>query len=351
MPLIDPHGRVFSRFNLVDTVVLLLFVVLLPIAYAAALLMRPSRPQIESVTRAEMDNTDRRITRGTVLAGKFKIRGSGLTPMLRANIGNTSALAFVFEHPNSADVLVGGLPPGAHDLVLFDGVQEVARAVGAVVIESPPTAFIRLSGWASGDSALMNALVPGFRFPDQDHVFEVFAAGPPIAASTRISIAGRQTDLPRPGHQRQVVLLAKCDPSADGTCSVGGTTLGGDRPVAVDLPAPNGSLRLAIDEVFPAAAPASATVTVAFRSAAATPAINDRDQLLDQRAAIVRSVSNSGADTLVTVTLGADRGRDGWRYRGRPLKSGAPFTLTTESYVMTGEIRRIVVADEKAESR
>jgi hypothetical protein len=298
-----------------------------------------------------MDNTDRRLTRGTVLAAKLKILGSGLTPMLRASVGNTPALAFVFEHPNSADVLVGGLPPGAHDLVLYDGVQEVARAAGAVVIDPPPTEFIRLSGWASGEPAFTSALTPGFRFPVENHAFEVVAAGPPIAASTRISLAGRHTDLPRPGQQRQIVLLARCDPAADGACSIGGTALGGDRPVAIDLPAPNGSFRLTVDEVFPAGLPAPATVGVAFRSPAVTPAINDRDQLLDPRAAVVRSVSNSGGDTVVTFSVGADRGRDGWQYRGRPLKPGAPFTFTTDAYAMTGEIRRVLVSEEKSEGR
>ena len=55
-------------------------------------------------------------------------------------------LAFVFETPNSADVLVGPLPPGAHDLVLVDGVQEVARAAGAITIQPSTSISIRAVG-------------------------------------------------------------------------------------------------------------------------------------------------------------------------------------------------------------
>ena len=55
--------------------------------------------------------------------------------MLRAYIGDAPALAFVYQNPNSADALAGPLPPGAHDLILMDGVQEVARAWGVVKIE------------------------------------------------------------------------------------------------------------------------------------------------------------------------------------------------------------------------
>ncbi len=53
--------------------------------------------------------------------------------MLRASIDEVPAIGFVFENPNSADLLVGAVPPGSHDLVLYDGVQEVARAPKAVV--------------------------------------------------------------------------------------------------------------------------------------------------------------------------------------------------------------------------
>jgi len=67
--------------------------------------------------------------------------------MLRARIGSQEAIGFVFENPNSADVIVGMVPPGKHDLVLYDGVQEVARARDAVEIRATSGPSVRLYGW------------------------------------------------------------------------------------------------------------------------------------------------------------------------------------------------------------
>jgi len=43
----------------------------------------------------------------------------------------------------------------------------------------------------------------------------------------------------------------------------------------------------------------------------------------------------------VTLRLGVDAAGDGWRYRGRTIKAGAPFTLTTERYVVAGTVLEI----------
>jgi hypothetical protein len=48
----------------------------------------------------------------------------------------------------------------------------------------------------------------------------------------------------------------------------------------------------------------------------------------------------------VTMLLGIDLSVDGWRYRGRTLRPGAPFTLTTTEYVTTGLVLGIDVASE-----
>src|SRR5262249_56778880 len=48
--------------------------------------------------------------------------------------------------PNSADVLVGELPAGVHDFVLYDGMQEVARLPQAVTIEASPATRVAAAG-------------------------------------------------------------------------------------------------------------------------------------------------------------------------------------------------------------
>lgn len=135
-----------KRFNLFDAAVAVFVVVLIPIAYGTFRLFRTPRPIVTSVERMEITKEERRVG-GPNLVAKLKIKGSGLRPMLRASIDDRPAIGFVFENPNSADLLVGATPPGAHDLVLYDGVQEVARAGKAVVIEAavlPRAARVRV---------------------------------------------------------------------------------------------------------------------------------------------------------------------------------------------------------------
>jgi hypothetical protein len=124
------------RINLFDVAVAGFVIVLIPIAYGTWLLFRAPHPLITSVTRVEITREERRIG-GPNLVAKLKVRGSGLRPMLRATIDGVPAIGLVFETPNSADLLLGAIPAGSHDLILYDGVQEVARAPGTVSIDPP----------------------------------------------------------------------------------------------------------------------------------------------------------------------------------------------------------------------
>jgi hypothetical protein len=115
MNVIDDRGRLFGRVNLFDAALAAFVVILIPLAYGTFLLFRAPAPRITRVLITEKSGGWwRRLT------AKLKVRGGGLRPMLRASIGDSPSLGFVFEDPNSADVLVGEVPPGAHDLVLHD---------------------------------------------------------------------------------------------------------------------------------------------------------------------------------------------------------------------------------------
>jgi hypothetical protein len=153
-----------ARFNIVDAALVAFLVVLVPLGYGTYLLFRPAQPHIDSVAPSEITVAERRIGNGAALTAKFKIRGSGLTPLLRARIGDSDALGLVFESPNSADVLVGPMPPGKHDLVLLDGVHEVARATGAIEIQASTGEPIKTAGWlVDMDRTAAAAVVPGRR--------------------------------------------------------------------------------------------------------------------------------------------------------------------------------------------
>jgi hypothetical protein len=134
--LVDERGRLFGRINLFDAALLAGAVILIPVAYGTYLLFRTPPVRVASVTNVPITREERRIAGGVPMSAKLKVRGSGLRPMLRASIDSTPALGFVFEDPNAADVLAPAMADGTYDLVLFDGVQEVARAPKAVVIGS-----------------------------------------------------------------------------------------------------------------------------------------------------------------------------------------------------------------------
>jgi len=136
------------------------------------LLFRAPRTVVSSVRRVGITQEERRIG-GPNLVAKFKVEGSGLRPLLRASIDEQPAIGLVFENPNSADLLVGHVPPGAHDLILYDGVQEVARAPRSVVIQPAPAprqATVRLHVESPPD--VIALVKPG----DRDSPFDTAAA-------------------------------------------------------------------------------------------------------------------------------------------------------------------------------
>ena len=344
MTVVDNQGRLFGRINLVDGAVALFLLLLVPFGYGTYLLFRPTAPRIESVSHATVSREEIRISNGSLLAGKLKVRGTGFTPLLRARVGDKDALAFVFESPNSADVLIGLLPAGAHDLVLLDGVNEVARAAGAVTIEvSEARALIKGSGWFTDlTPEAAQALRVGFRFPEQAPVFEITALGPAQPARYPLVVAGLKSDLPRSsGVEREAVVRFRCDPGMDDNpCGMEDPI---DRPktrVTLTLPGPTAFFRFALEEVLPSAAPQRAQLK--FRVGAPVRNLirpGDRDNSLDERAAIV----SAAAGDIVTVDLGLDQAREGWIYRGQAIRPGAVFTLITDRYEARGAIESMTL--------
>jgi hypothetical protein len=331
MPFIDQNGRVFGRLNLFDAALAAAAVVLIPIAYGTFLLFRTPSPRIVSVARVPITSEERRVAGGSRLTAKLKVRGSGLRPMLRAAIDSTPALGFVFEDPNSADVLVGDIPPGTHDLVLFDGVQEVARLAKSVTIESTLAprivvegAFVRMDK-ATADTLVVGALSPGT-----------------TDAIVRLSPAQSAWD----GWQRAAEVLLQCDPDPQGDgCAVGGAPMSARPLPTLRVPGPSGSpLFFSTKETFPATQPATRTAVVRLTSAPELLQqirVGDRDDCIDERAATVvgvgsRRAASGPSDLDITLRLGVDHSPEGWRYRGRVMKAGAPFTLATERYVIAG---------------
>ena len=127
-----------KRFNPFDAAIAVFVVVMIPIAYGTYLLFRPAHPAISSVRQIDVTREER--VNSPDLTAKLKVEGSGFRPLLRAAVDGMPAMAFVFQTPNSAEVQLSVPPaPGPHDLILYDGVQEVARLRAAVSIAPAPS--------------------------------------------------------------------------------------------------------------------------------------------------------------------------------------------------------------------
>jgi hypothetical protein len=356
MTFIDANGRLLGRFNLVDAAVGAFVLVLIPIAYGTLLLFRSPAPQIASVTRVPVTREERRLAGGSRLSAKLKVRGSGLRPMLRASIDDAPALGFVFENPNSADVLVGETAPGTHDLVIYDGVQEVARAAKTVTIQAVPPARVRIAGTLFDlDEATARGLRVGFTTPgDASSQGEILQLADVRPGRRRLATERGAVEVAVTGRwERPVVMVLRCDLDPnDEDCAVGGATLAATPPPVVRLVGQNSVvLPLTIDELFPVEAPRPAVARIRFVGAGEMLDMiraGDRDASLDERAATVTAVERRRADAGMatidaTVKLGADESRHGWRYRGRSVLPGAPFTLTTDRYVASGTVITVSV--------
>lgn len=346
MTVMDNRGRIFGRLNLIDLSALVLLLAALPLAYGASLLFQPPRPTIREVGQVDITNAERRIVAGgSLLSAKLKIKGTGFNPMLRAYIDDSPALAFVYETPNSADVLVGPLSPGAHDLILMDGVQPVARSNGAVKIEAPSARVVRAVGWMTDmDREIAEPLKVGGTFPPGVPSHEIAALGPVMPARYRVRFRGTDTDYPMPNRvERQAVMMLRCDPGSDDNCSVGGQQIASATPVMVPLPGPAATIKFIVEEILPAAPAQRARVTVRVDGDSAAMQPRDRDALIDDRAAIVTAAQGGS----VTLELGVDPSREGWRYRGTLVKIGGPFTWTTDRYEARGRVTALSVETAK----
>jgi hypothetical protein len=338
--VVDDRGRLFGRVNLFDAAIAAFVVVLLPIAYGTYLLFRTPAPRVESVTSVPITREERRVAGGSTLMAKLKVRGDGLRPMLRASIDDTPAIGFVFETPHSADVLVGTVPPGRHDFILYDGVQEVARLPKVVEIAAVTAPRVNALGTiVQIDKSVADALTEGAVFPERpdDRIAKL---GPPRRDRDGL-------------WQRRAEVLLRCDGDSGDGCAVGGLVLRGPALPTLRIAGPAGSsLAFAVTEVLPEEPPVPASVVARFAS---VPEIvrqvraGDRDECLDDRAAVVASVGGvrPSGDVDVVFRLGVDRSPDGWTYRGRLLKIGARIPFTTDSYVVDATVLTLPAMDAK----
>ena len=387
--LVDREGRVFGRVNLVDAMIVVFAVLALPIAYAAFLLFRTPTPHIDSVEPAQLTYIEERASGGSTLSGKLKVHGRNLRPILRATLGGQNVIAFIFETPVSADVLFGDLPVGSHDLVLYDGVQEVARAQKAVTIPAkvkPSSAHVRVVGALIDlDEAAARALTAGKKYPRRGRPkprLSPWASRSRISARFACSTASWRCapkgagSAARPSSPN-ATSARRCS-AASGRCR-----LAEPRQLLI-VPGSGGALRLRVQGIVPAEAPTPADVRMRFYAPAEAIdliKVGDRDESLpvvDGRAATIASVESrtvvpgdvtlpatidgmqppssiTGAHRVAAidavVRLGADAARGGWLYRSHPLAVGRSLTFVTPRYTIRGLVGSIRMTDGQPADR
>lgn len=147
MPLIDSHGRVFGRFNLVDALLVLLVIVALPLAYASRVLFRDPPPRLTLVAPKVLNQGADRL---------IELTGEHFRPYMRVSFGTTQAPSFQFYGPRQAFVPMPALEPGTYDVVLYDHEGEVARLAQVLTVVGPvrpPRITLRIRGAYTGVSA------------------------------------------------------------------------------------------------------------------------------------------------------------------------------------------------------
>jgi hypothetical protein len=376
--LIDSDGRLFGRLNLVDAAIAAFVIVLVPLAYASYLLFRPPAPTITSVEPATLTITEERAAQGTRLAGKVKVRGTGLRPVFRAMIGSTDAIAYIFENPTSADVLFGEVPSGTHDLILYDGVHEVARATGVITVPDraePSTVWVGAVGTLLDlDETIAAQLREGATYPPGESASaEILALDSPEAAKATVDVSA---EVPVQGRQQRRALIAfRCEvvPLQPHECRTNGDRVSGGTTLV--LPGTAGPVRFLVDTLVPRTPPAKARLRVRLYGPGEVLALvreGDVDmpvRAIDQRGAVVVSTGTprpgggeialllpEAASVLMAdsanlgsleaaLTAGLDRGTAGWRYRGTPVRAGGTFRLTTRTYTLQGVVLSIDVEE------
>lgn len=253
MALIDGHGRVLGRWNLVDALLVLLLVVAIPAGYGAALLFRDPPPVLSEVAPAVMSQG----------AGQqVEIRGEHLRPYMRVSFGAAQGHGFLFYGPSQAFVPLPPLEPGTYDVVLYDYMREVGRLPQAFTVVGPPrpaTVRIEVAGAFAGISHDMaSALSAGQLMNAADGLIgETMTVGAPQPAVARVRVSNEGVvDAPMEGLFDLPATLALTCPTtlaADGylRCATGSVVLAPD--VHVILEGPAGRLAFRVDRIVPAA--------------------------------------------------------------------------------------------------
>jgi hypothetical protein len=347
MAIVDDHGRLFGRLNLLDAVLLVLLVGLVPLGYAAYALFREQPPRLDSISPARSQPSSHL---------EVTVKGENLRPYMRISAGPHQAVDFVFRGTGEVLVPFSNLPPGEYDIVLFDQAQERFRLPKALVIEPstlPPTEIVGVGAFGNLDAAGAAKITAGLQLPG---VGEVLAVGKPVPDLTKVFSSTALVGVPIPNALRlPAIVKFRCYIRAQQGrphCTVGDATIA---PTALMmLPTPLGQTPYQIEQVRSPHPLEDVPVGVRF---AGHPDILAQVKAGDvglggtanELAAAARVVSASPVQRLsatsseidVRLIVQLQNVDNVWLYDSAPLRAGGVFVLRTGRYEISGVVTSI----------
>ncbi len=378
MPLIDDRGRLFGRVNLIDAVVGVVVLGLIPLAYLAIVLFGVPVPKVTSVTPAQ-------VTAGQ--ATTVEIIGADLRPFLKAAFGTVPSGGFLVQSPTRAEVHVPDLPPGTYDLILSDESRTVLTVPAALTVVPPavvaPNTEVQVRGAFVGLTAdQARAVTPGTALDAQagaPPLATVVAVRPSVPMLERVKVGlNAFISMPSPeGSVRVAAVVRLRCALANGECKARGALVEQGATLQLTGPAGVGPMNFAVDDVrpadspvsFPPASPAIAVIQVRFVAGSELLAVmkpGDRDVaglgvVADADRAVLTAVGSDPQKINALVIIEGVLRRSisvqqpvllfggsvrvpvvytpqGWTYKDRPVKVGAPFSFETTAGAMAGWI-------------
>lgn len=342
MPVVDDHGRIFGRYNLLDLALATFLLGLIPLGYGAYLLFKDPVPTLTAVEPGTIQ-FERNM--------RVAVRGENLRPYMRISLNDLQTRTFLFQDPTRAEVTFAEeIPPGTYDVVLYDFAQERARLPKALTIAPPalPVTRVRAAGFLMGVKASQAALYkPGYDFPT---AAKILASAPPAADFARVTSGAQAVDIPVETTVRVPVLLelycsVEANSSGAGECrSTPGPAIGPG--VYITLPSYEGRLPFLVIDVQPPVTPTSIEVKVRIpdQDAVSLATAGDLDLGAAQNpfaAGAKLLVAPTAASHSMTLTIPAFPSLTGWQYGGQTLRVGGGITFYTPRYILVGTVSSI----------
>jgi hypothetical protein len=346
MAIVDEHGRLFGRLNVVDAVVAVFVLGLIPLLYGAAILFQTPPPKVTAVVPAAVAaGTGQRVT----------IRGEHLRPYMRVSFGTTQAKNFLFKSEHEAEVELNDMTPGVYDVVLYDVSQEQSRLPKAFTLlpsPLPPTTITLVGVFGNLDAERARQLTPGTTVAG---VGIIRAVGEPMPARVRVNANGLVVEIPV---ERALMLPAEVEAGChmlpkDGVpyCQQAGVSL---HPTLLLMGEHEvGRLPFQIDQLRGPAPPEPIEVVARFTAAKSVIAairVGDVDAggYMNPLAAgatvtgiTIKPFNEDLVVADVTLKVRAERGSAGWVYSSVPIRAGGEMPFFNARYQLSGLVLRI----------